>query len=40
MELDFSKIDSLVSPQKPASEPKEKNHSKPLERLKSPQKAK
>lgn len=30
MDLDFSKIDSLGSPQKPASEPKEVNHSKTL----------
>ena len=36
MELDFSKIDSLVSPQKPASEPKEKNHSKTLKTTKKP----
>ena len=36
MELDFSKIDSLGSPQKPASEPKEKNHSKTLKTTKKP----
>ena len=36
MELDFSKIDSLGSPQKPASEPKEVNHSKPLKTAKKP----
>lgn len=36
MELDFSKIDSLGSPQKPASEPKEVNHSKPLKTVKKP----
>lgn len=36
MELDFSKIDSLGSPQKPASEPKEVNHSKPLKTDKTP----
>lgn len=36
MELDFSKIDSLGSPQKPASEPKEVNSSKPLKTAKKP----
>lgn len=36
MELDFSKIDSLGSPQKPASEPKEVNHSKTLKTDKTP----
>lgn len=36
MDLDFSKIDSLGSPQKPASEPKEVNHSKPLKTDKTP----
>ena len=36
MELDFSKIDILGSPQKPASEPKEVNHSKPLKTAKKP----
>lgn len=36
MELDFSKLDSLRSPQKPASEPKEVKHSKPLKTAKKP----
>ena len=36
MELDFSKIDNLGSSQKPASEPKEVNHSKPLKTAKKP----
>lgn len=36
MDLDFSKIDSLGSPQKPANEPKEVNHSKPLKTAKKP----
>lgn len=36
MDLDFSKIDSLGSPQKPASEPKEVNHSKTLKTAKTP----
>ena len=36
MELDFSKIDSIGSPQKPASKPKEVNHSKPLKTDKTP----
>lgn len=36
MELDFSKIDSLGSPQKPSSAPKEANHSKPLKTDKTP----
>lgn len=36
MDLDFSKIDSLGSPQKPASEPKEADHSKPLKTDKTP----
>lgn len=36
MELDFSKLDSLGSPQKPASEPKEKNHSKHPKTAKTP----
>nr|WP_012477140.1 hypothetical protein [Streptococcus thermophilus]ABC55706.1 hypothetical protein [Streptococcus thermophilus] len=36
MDLDFSKIDSIGSPQKPASEPKEVNHSKPLKTDKTP----
>lgn len=34
MDLDFSKIDSLGSPQTPASEPKEVKHSKPLKTAK------
>lgn len=41
MELDFSKIDNLGSPQKPASEPKGVNHGskakKPVEGKKEPQ---
>ena len=36
MELDFSKIYSLGSPQKPANEPKELNHSKTLKTAKKP----
>lgn len=40
MELDFSKIDSLGSPQKPASKPKEVNHSKTLKTAKKPAEAK
>ena len=36
MELDFSKIDNLGNPQKPASEPKEVNHSKTLKTAKKP----
>ena len=36
MELDFSKIDSIGSPQKPASKPKEVNRSKPLKTDKTP----
>ena len=36
MDLDFSKIDSLGSPQKPANEPKEVNHSKTLKTAKKP----
>ena len=36
MELDFSKIYSLGSPQKPASKPKELNHSKTLKTAKKP----
>ncbi len=36
MELDFSKIDSLGSPQKPTSKPKEVNHSKHLKTDKTP----
>ena len=36
MELDFSKIYSLGSPQKPANEPKEVNHSKTLKTAKKP----
>ena len=36
MDLDFSKIDSLGSPQKPANEPKELNHSKTLKTSKKP----
>lgn len=36
MELDFSRIDSIGKPQKPASEPKEVNHSKPLKTDKTP----
>ena len=36
MELDFSKIDSLGSPQKPSIAPKEANHSKPLKTDKTP----
>lgn len=36
MELDFSKIDSLGSPQKPASKPKELNHSKTPKTDKTP----
>ena len=40
MELDFSKIDSLGSPQKPASKPKEVNHSKNLKTAKKPVEAK
>lgn len=36
MELDFSKIDSLGSPQKPDSKHKEGNHSKPLKTAKKP----
>lgn len=36
MELDFSKIDSLGSPQKPASKPEKANHSKPLKTDKTP----
>ena len=36
MDLDFSKIDSLGSPQKPASKPKEVNHSKTLKTDKTP----
>ena len=36
MDLDFSKIDSLGSPQKPANEPKELNHSKTLKTAKKP----
>ncbi|MDU1788768.1 MAG: hypothetical protein E6792_01775 [Streptococcus thermophilus] len=36
MELDFSKIDSLGSPQKPTSKPKELNHSKTLKTAKKP----
>ena len=36
MELDFSKIYSLGSPQKPDNEPKEVNHSKTLKTAKKP----
>ena len=36
MDLDFSKIDSLGSPQKPANEPKEVNSSKNLKTAKKP----
>ena len=36
MDLDFSKIDSLGSPQKPANEPKEVNSSKTLKTAKKP----
>ena len=36
MDLDFSKIDSLGSPQKPTSKPKELNHSKTLKTAKKP----
>lgn len=36
MEIDFSRIDSIGKPQKPASEPKEVNHSKPLKTDKTP----
>ena len=36
MDLDFSKIDSLGSPQKPANEPKEVNHSKTFKTAKKP----
>ena len=40
MDLDFSKIDSLGSPQKPANEPKEVNHSKTLKTAKKPAESK
>lgn len=36
MDLDFSKIDSIGKPQKPASKPKEVNHSKHLKTDKTP----
>ena len=36
MDLDFSKIDSLGSPQKPANEPKEVNSSKTFKKAKKP----
>lgn len=36
MELDFSKIYSLGSPQKPTSKPKELNHSKTFKKAKKP----
>ena len=40
MKLDFSKIDSLGSPQKPANEFKTTDHTNtPLKQVKSPQKA-